>query len=478
MDELKRKIVRNVSKLVDLGLMILSLGLTTILFVSERVTVSMTKFLSMRIKVENALIFLALLFAWHLIFASFGLYESKRLATRRSEVIDVLKAVMLSSFVLLLAGILFGKGMVTVSFSVSFWVLSFAFLVTLRFIVRGMLGVLRRHGRNTRFMLILGTNARAIGFARRIETKPELGYQILGFVDNSPAREEFWTSGYKVCCEIQNLSEYLRRNAVDEVAMYLPLRTFYNQVAQVAALCELHGIMVRFDSEIFNLKFARSQMDAFDRDPQIIAHSSGYEGWPVLFKRIFDLVSSCILVLLLAPLFLTIALLVRLTSSGPVFFKQKRVGLNKRQFMMYKFRTMVPNAEKIQEELLHLNEMTGPVFKIRNDPRITPFGRFLRKTSIDELPQLFNVLMGDMSLVGPRPMSVRDYQFFNEDWQRRRFSVRPGITCLWQVNGRNSIPFERWMELDMEYIDQWSLWLDLKILARTIPALLRGSGAA
>jgi lipopolysaccharide/colanic/teichoic acid biosynthesis glycosyltransferase len=154
------------------------------------------------------------------------------------------------------------------------------------------------------------------------------------------------------------------------------------------------------------------------------------------------------------------------------------VGLNKRQFVMYKFRTMIPNAEKAQEQLLALNEMTGPVFKIKNDPRVTPIGRFLRKTSLDELPQLWNVLTGDMSLVGPRAMSVRDYQFFSEDWQRRRFSVRPGITCLWQVNGRNSIPFEQWMQLDMQYIDKWSLWLDLKILARTIPAVLKGSGAA
>jgi lipopolysaccharide/colanic/teichoic acid biosynthesis glycosyltransferase len=144
---------------------------------------------------------------------------------------------------------------------------------------------------------------------------------------------------------------------------------------------------------------------------------------------------------------------------------------------MYKFRTMVPNAEELQRDLLHLNEMTGPAFKIKRDPRVTQIGRFLRKTSIDELPQLFNVLKGDMSLVGPRAMSVRDYEFFNQDWQRRRFSVRPGITCLWQVNGRNSIPFDEWMELDMEYIDKWSIWLDLKILARTIPAVLRGSGA-
>jgi exopolysaccharide biosynthesis polyprenyl glycosylphosphotransferase len=477
MNQLKRQILVNAFKLVDLGFMILSLGLATLLIVSERGTVSITKFLSMRIKVEDVLVFLALLLAWHLILTSFGLYESKRLATRRSEVIDVCEAVILSSIVLLLAAKLFSKGTATVSFLALFWILSFAFLVTVRFIARYMLGMLRRRGRNLRFMLMLGTNARSIEFAKRIESKPELGYQVLGFVDDSPAREEFWTSGYKVCCELANLSEYLRRNVVDEVSMYLPLRSFYKQAAQVAMQCEQHGIIMRFDSDIFNLKIAQSHMDAFDGDPQIIAHSSGFAGWPFLFKRTIDLVVSFVLVLLLVPLFLTVAVLVRLTSPGPVFFKQKRVGLNKRQFIMYKFRTMVPNAERIQEELLHLNEMSGPVFKIRNDPRMTPFGRMLRKTSIDELPQLFNVLKGDMSLVGPRPIPLRDYQFFNEDWQRRRFSVRPGITCLWQVGGRNSIPFERWMELDMEYIDQWSLWLDLKILVRTIPALLRGTGA-
>jgi lipopolysaccharide/colanic/teichoic acid biosynthesis glycosyltransferase len=139
---------------------------------------------------------------------------------------------------------------------------------------------------------------------------------------------------------------------------------------------------------------------------------------------------------------------------------------------------MVAAAEQLQEQLLSMNEMTGPVFKIKNDPRVTGLGRFLRKSSIDELPQLVNVLLGDMSLVGPRAMSLRDYQRFNHDWQRRRFSVKPGITCLWQVMGRSSIPFEEWMELDMQYIDKWSLWLDLKILARTVPAVLRGTGAA
>ena len=154
------------------------------------------------------------------------------------------------------------------------------------------------------------------------------------------------------------------------------------------------------------------------------------------------------------------------------------MGLNKRQFWIYKFRTMVPDAEKRIAELEKQNEVTGPVFKIKNDPRLTPIGKVLRTTSIDELPQLFSVVKGDMSLVGPRPLPLRDCKGFDQDWHRRRFSVRPGITCLWQVNGRSSIPFERWMELDMQYIDEWSLWLDFKILAGTIPAVLKGSGAA
>ena len=180
---------------------------------------------------------------------------------------------------------------------------------------------------------------------------------------------------------------------------------------------------------------------------------------------------------MLFPLLLLTACLIKLTSPGPFFFIQERVGLNKRRFRLYKFRTMVADAEKRQAELEPLNEISGPVFKIKNDPRITPIGDFLRTTSIDELPQLINVLKGEMSLVGPRPLPVRDYNGFDQDWHRRRFSVRPGITCLWQVDGPSDIPFQKWMEMDMEYIDQWSLWLDLKILTKTIPAVLQGSGA-
>jgi exopolysaccharide biosynthesis polyprenyl glycosylphosphotransferase len=216
----------------------------------------------------------------------------------------------------------------------------------------------------------------------------------------------------------------------------------------------------------------------FDSDPYSIGSTSTQHGWALVFKRLFDLLGSAMLLLLLGPLLALTALLLRLSSPGPIFFRQERIGINKRRFYIWKFRTMVVNAESLMPHLEAQNEVSGPVFKIKNDPRITPLGKWLRRTSIDELPQLFNVLRGEMSLVGPRPLPIRDFEGFSEDWQRRRFSVRPGITCLWQVQGRNEIGFDRWMELDLEYLDQWSLWLDLKILAMTIPAVMKGSGAA
>jgi exopolysaccharide biosynthesis polyprenyl glycosylphosphotransferase len=246
-------------------------------------------------------------------------------------------------------------------------------------------------------------------------------------------------------------------------------------------MCEQQGIVLRVLADIFNLKNRLSRTEDAE-DSHLIIHSSGLEkGWSTVIKRVLDFSLSLMLLILLAPLLLLTAVLIKLTSPGPVLFVQKRIGFNKRPFVIYKFRTMVMDAEQKLRDIEYLNEATGPVFKIKNDPRLTSIGKFLRKTSIDELPQLFNVLGGEMSLVGPRPLQLRDYELFTEDgedWQRCRFSVPPGITCLWQVNGRSSLPFHQWMELDIQYVRSWSLWLDVQILAKTIPAVLRGSGAA
>jgi exopolysaccharide biosynthesis polyprenyl glycosylphosphotransferase len=331
-------------------------------------------------------------------------------------------------------------------------------------------------------MLIVGTNRRALEFAKTIQARPELGYSILGFADTDWAgSEELKQNGYEVLCDLESLPQFIRHTVVDEIVLALPIRSFHSSSAQLVELCEQQGIIVRLMADLFDIKTARDRGDEFGQSTFLMPYTVTAEGWPLTVKRIIDFTVSAALLILLGPLLLTTAILIKLTSPGPVFFVQKRVGYNKRPFYICKFRTMVADAETKLRDIEHLNEVTGPVFKIKNDPRLTTIGAFLRRTSIDELPQLFNVLLGDMSLVGPRPLQVRDYDLFTkhgEDWQRRRFSVRPGITCLWQVNGRSSLPFEQWMELDLQYVQQWSLWLDFEILARTIPAVFKGSGAA
>ena len=478
MNETKRNLLLNALKLFDLGLLLLSYGLATVIVVHAHPGPSLSEFLSMRVKLANLVLFSGAILAWHIILSFCGMYGSKRLSTRRSEILDALKATTLCSLSVACIALFFTIKMITPRFMLFFWVFSFVMVAGGRLLLRyGLYGV-RRRGRNLRYLLILGTNQRAIEFARCIEARPELGYRILGFVDQDWAElESFRVTGRPLVASLATLPEFLRHNVVDEVANYLPLRSFYEHASQVAALCELHGIILRFDSDIFGLRLARSQPDKLIGDHHITCYPGARREWPLIVKCVIDFVGALSLLILFSPLLLITALLVKLTSNGPVFFFQERIGYNKRPFHIYKFRTMVPGAEKMMSELEKLNEVSGPVFKIRKDPRITTVGKFLRRTSIDELPQLINVLKGEMSLVGPRPLPVRDYQGFSQDWQRRRFSIRPGITCLWQVNGRSSITFEQWMKLDLQYLDEWSLWLDLKILARTIPAVLKGSGA-
>ena len=319
-------------------------------------------------------------------------------------------------------------------------------------------------------------------FARRIDDRLELGCRIIGFVDDPwPGTAKFLESEYPLVANLKGFNDFLRKNVVDEVIIDLPLNTYYRQTQDIVRHCLEQGVLVRFLSDSFyllrNMNLAQVKFDNFEGELLLSVQHSRMAGWPIVAKRTFDYLVALLLFVTFSPLFLLVALLIKLTSRGPVFFVQPRVGLNKRLFRMYKFRTMVQGAEKQLAELEHLNEVDGPVFKIRIDPRITPVGRWLRRTSLDELPQLINVLLGDMSLVGPRPLPVRDYQGFNRDWHRRRFSVRPGLTCLWQINGRSNLSFEDWMALDMYYIDHWSFGLDLKILLLTFPAIMREQGA-
>ncbi|HVO81122.1 MAG TPA: sugar transferase [Terriglobales bacterium] len=487
MGTFRRKLLLNTFKIFDLVLMLCAFSTATLVALRIATSaprhpdaLSLTQLLAIRIKVQNLVLLVAFVVIWHVIFSAVGLYESKRLSSRRRyEMIDLFKATTLGTAFLAVMALIFQIALVNSNFVIVFWVACVVPGLASRLLLRYVLARLRTHHRNLRCMLVVGTNPRAVAFARRVESKPELGYRIVGFADSEwNGLTEFRRTGYPLACGLEDFPNLLRRTVVDEVVMGLPVKSCYHQASRIAAACEEQGILVRFPSSIFDLKLARTKAEEFDGDPVITLSTGSLHDWPAAVKRAIDLLVSLALIVALAPVYLLTAVLIKLTSRGPVFFRQKRLGLNKRVFYIHKFRTMVVDAEQRQAELEKLNEVSGPVFKIKNDPRITPLGRFLRKTSIDELPQLFNVVKGEMSLVGPRPLPVRDYEGFDRDWQRRRFSVRPGITCLWQINGRNSIPFEQWMELDMEYIDKWSLWLDLKILYRTIPAVLKGSGAA
>jgi exopolysaccharide biosynthesis polyprenyl glycosylphosphotransferase len=474
----RRQVVKHLAKLFDLGVMVGSFVIAGIVVYSSPQGLTLSRLMSLRITLGNCLLFALLLATWHNICALCGLYISKRLTARYSEIFDVYKATSLASVFLFVSARLFHIGIVNPMFVVVFWACCTFVLVSGRLAARPLLVFVRRRGRNSRFLLIVGTNKRAIEFAEQVIEHPELGYNIVGFVDDDwSGTERFEASGHIRRCTFSGLAEFLRHNVVDEAAIHLPLRSYYEHAAGLVSLCEQHGIAIRFNAQIFNLAKTVLQSRDLEEDSYVFAAGGSAQALPALMKRLFDFVLSALLLTVLAPFFLVVAVLIKLTSPGPVLFSQIRVGLNKRQFKMHKFRTMVVEAEQMQNELLSRNEMTGPVFKITHDPRVTPLGRLLRKTSIDELPQLFNVLKGDMSLVGPRAMSLRDYRLFDQDWHRRRFSVKPGITCIWQVNGRNSLPFDKWMELDMQYIDKWSLWLDFKILARTLPAVLRGTGA-
>jgi exopolysaccharide biosynthesis polyprenyl glycosylphosphotransferase len=480
---INRKLFTNGFKLFDLVLMVAAFVVSTLPLYHRVGRFSLAEFFEMRVKLGNLILFVCFVLVWHILFSVFGLYRSKRMSSRWEEARDIAAATTLGTIVIAAFALVFRIWVINRVFLLLFFLLSTGSVILSRLIIRGALAYARRHGRNTRNLLIIGTNSRAMTLVQRIQDKPELGYRILGFADEQwEGLEEFKKQGHTLVTDLDELPSYVRRNVVDEVVLALPIRSFHTLASTIAGACEQQGIIVRFMPNIFDLKEAKHRTDELGHDEGLISHDSTIaDAWGLAVKRTIDIAVSAAAIILLSPVMVLTAVLVKLTSPGPIFFVQKRLGRNKRMFEIYKFRTMVVDAEQRLKDLEHQNEADGAVFKIKNDPRITSIGRFLRKTSIDELPQLFNVLKGDMSLVGPRPLQVRDYELFEtfcQDWQRRRFSVRPGITCLWQIKGRSSIPFEKWMELDLQYIRTWSLWLDLQILAKTVPAVLKGSGAA
>jgi len=476
---IRRHILLSALKLFDLSIIAFSYLLAAVALSPDSTTLSFERLLSFRVSIRDIVFFSSMLLACHILFSLFGLYRSGRVSTRKREITDLLKAELIGTLTLCIAARLFNVAMVTSLFLGVFWATATIIGILSRLLLRWGLGWIRVRGRNLRYVLIIGTDDRAISLAHVIETKAKLGYCLTGFVNgNGEGIRKVQEAGFPVVTNFKGFPAFVRDRVVDEVWIGHPRGAIEGELSRIVILCRKCGIIIRYFSGSLDSIQALSEDMSFEDDSVLTFHPGPAEANFLLGKRFLDILGSLGLLVILSPLLVIAAVLVKVTSPGPVFFVQERIGLNRRRFRLYKFRTMCQGAEQRLSELAHLNEISGPVFKMANDPRITRIGKFLRKSSIDELPQLFNVLKADMSLVGPRPLPVRDYNGFDEDWYRRRLCVLPGMTCLWQVNGRNVIPFDEWMGLDLKYIDQWSLRLDLHILLKTIPAVLKGSGAA
>ena len=331
----------------------------------------------------------------------------------------------------------------------------------------------RRRGLNYRNILIVGDSS-ASNFINQIKENPEWGYRISGIIGTEELRKRQEEAGPYLPLDT-NVDEILESKTIDEV-IYCQEKARMDEIMSLMTSCHEVGVVFRMSSPFFNMLSNKTHLHYFDTTPVLTISNTPMDYLSLKFKAIYDFLVSFSVVTIFSPVYIAIALGIKLTSKGPIFFKQKRVGIRGRKFWVYKFRTMVTNAEALKKDLMEQNEMDGPTFKMTRDPRITGIGHFLRKTSLDELPQFFNVLLGDMSIVGPRPPvpdEVKEY----ERWQLRRLSMKPGITCIWQVSSsRNDISFDDWMRMDLEYIDNWSLKLDFVIILKTIRTMFRADG--
>ena len=354
---------------------------------------------------------------------------------------------------------------------------SFLFLALGKVCLRLGLGLLRRGGLNYREILIIGTCDKALRFNNLVKQHADWGLRVLGFVQaiEGPLKEQ--VDGHRVLGRIDDLSGICREFPVDEVVFALPKDYIHDTEESLKHLEEL-GITGRVVLDYYDVPQFRKEIEFFHDDlPMLSFHSKSFDAQQLFLKRLLDIVGSMVGLLNLALFLPLIALALKMNSPGPIFFGQDRVGLSGRSFKIWKFRTMVADAEQRKQELLGQNEMNGAIFKIKDDPRITTVGRFLRKTSLDELPQFWNVFKGEMSLVGTRPPTRDEFELY-EDWHRRRISIKPGITGMWQVNGRNKLDdFDEIVRLDLLYIDKWSMWLDIKILLKTFKVVALRSGS-
>jgi exopolysaccharide biosynthesis polyprenyl glycosylphosphotransferase len=428
---------------------------------------------------EYLKIYPVVLIIWSVLLFSYHSYHSHRTVPLRKEMLTVFRVVAVGNALLATLAYLLPLRQLSRAWFILFAVLSALLLVLEKIALRVMARYVRAKGLNYRTVLIVGTGRRAIDVARLVQEHKYWGYKILGFVSDGHRLPNGWAR-YRVYGTVPEIRRLLEQGEFPEIVdeiVFAVTRKKLDEMKQIFLLCEELGIRARVAMNFFQNRLARIEVEELEGIPFLTFTTTPSNETQLAAKRLLDVAVSLMLLGLSMPVIVLAALAIKITSPGSVLFKQKRIGLNGRIFTLYKFRTMIADAHERLGEVSHLNTMSGPVFKAKADPRITSVGRILRKFSLDELPQLWNVLKGDMSLVGPRPPIPEEVRSYHR-WQRRRLSMKPGLTCLWQVNGRNNVDFDRWMRMDLQYIDNWSPSLDLKILLRTIPAVLLGRGAS
>ena len=399
-----------------------------------------------------------------LVLESQGFYDRPLMARRRDTAWRLFKGALLTAVVAILATF-FYKTLLARGVILLFGALSFLLVFLSEEILRVYYKRRAHQPQFRRKFVLIGSGEDTRRLHDDLVRRPEEGIEVVGQVDLNES-------------SVEQLIRLLHEHSATGIIINAR-HTYFGEIEKAIQACELEGMEAWLVADFFKTNISRTMFDELHGRPMLVFHSAPEISWQSITKRLMDIVGSLILLLAIGwNLFLIVALLIKRNSPGPILFRQKRAGLHGEPFTMLKFRTMVSDAEQRKKELEQYNEMAGPVFKVSNDPRITPIGRFLRRKSFDELPQLWNVLKGEMSLVGPRPLPLDEVERFDDLAHRRRLSVKPGLTCLWQVSGRNNVrDFRDWVRLDLEYIDNWSLWLDLKILIRTIPVVLIGTGA-
>ena len=419
-------------------------------------------------------ILIVTVFTWRGLLGFQDAYRGQRYTSLKTDIWIIFKTICFGTLIVLTVAFMI-KSSIPRSLITIFAVVNFFLLMEERIHLYQFIGYVRAKEKNIKKVFVLGVGDIAKAFVDSVRDYPDWGIKIIGLICKNKGDVGTERFGYKLVGCSQELEDLLHQHPIDEMIIALPAKHL-GTVEDVMSICDKEGVPIRIISPFFKNLISKTKTDTVHGIPVIKFSSVDYNEFATALKRAIDMMVSFVLLVLLIPVFFGIAILIKIDSKGPVFYRWKVLGLNKMPLISYKFRTMVENSDALKKGLESKNEMSGPAFKIEDDPRVTKVGKWLRKFSLDELPQLWSVLKGDLALVGPRPPLQTEVEKY-EGWHRRKLSVKPGITCLWQVSGRNEInDFDDWMRLDMKYIDEWSLWLDVKILFKTVWVVLRGTG--